>query len=62
MIVIGISQADPYEGCFITFQQPFSVCLRGKLIQVKTYIYELMDVDHFTFEKSIDFESEKNVE
>ena len=53
--MIGISQTAPYKGCFITFQQPFSVCLRGKLIQVRMPLYKLMDLDHFTIEKKYQF-------
>ena len=60
MVMIGISQTAPYKVCFITFQQPFSVCLRGKLIQVKISLYKLMDLDHFTIEESINFKSKKN--
>ena len=57
--MIGIPLIDPYNGCFIAFQQPFSVCLNGKPIKVKIFIYKLIYLDHFTIEKSINFESEK---
>ena len=55
--MIGKAQTDPQKGCFITFQQPFyvHVCLRGKLIQVKMSLYELMDLDHFTIEEKYQF-------
>ena len=39
----------------MTFQQPFYVCLRGKLIQVKISLYKLMDLDHFTIEEKYQF-------
>ena len=42
MVMIGIAQTDPYKGCFITFQLPFSVYLRGKVIQVKMSLYKMM--------------------
>ena len=48
--MVAIAWTDPYKGCFITIQLPFSVCLRGKLIQVKMSPYKLWDLDHFTIE------------
>ena len=44
-VMIGIEQTDSYNGCFITFQQSFLVCLRGKLIQVKMSLYKLMEME-----------------
>ena len=37
---------------------PFPVCLRGKLIQVKMFLYKLTDLYHFTIEENINYESE----
>ena len=31
------------------------VCLKGKLIQVKTPLYKLMDLDHSTIEEKYQF-------
>ena len=53
--MIGIAQTDPYKECFITFQQLFQVCLRGKLIQVSMSLLKLMDLDHFTIEDKYQF-------
>ena len=50
--MIGKAQTDP---CFVTFQQPFYVCLRGKLIQVNMSLCKLMDLDHFTIEEKYQF-------
>ena len=52
--MIGIAQTDPHKGCLVTFQLPFSVYLRGKLIQVKC-LYTLMDLDHFTIDEKYQF-------
>ena len=53
--MIGTAQTDPHKGCLITFQQYFSVYLRGKLIQVKMSLYKLMDMDHFTIDEKYEF-------
>ena len=42
---------DLYKVFFKTFKLPFSVCLRGKLIQVKMFLYKLTDLGHFTIEE-----------
>ena len=55
MVMIGIAQTDPYKRCFITFQLPFSVYLRGKVIQVKMPLYKMMDLYHFTTEEKYQF-------
>ena len=46
---------DWYKGCFITFLLRFSVCLKGKLIQVKMSLCKLMDLDHFTIAQKYQF-------
>ena len=53
--MIGTAQTDPHKGCLITFQQPCSVYLRGKVIQVKISLYKLMDLDHFTIDEKYQF-------
>ena len=40
-----------YEGCLITFQLSFAVCLRDKLIEVKMLPYKAIAFDHFTIEE-----------
>ena len=54
-VMIGMAQTYSHKGCLITFQQPFPVYLRGKLIQIKMTLYKLMDLDHFTIEKKYQF-------
>ena len=55
MVMIGMTQADPYKGCYITFQLPLSIYIRDKLIQVKMSLYKLMDLDHFTIDEKYQF-------
>ena len=59
LVTIGMTQSDPYKGCYITFQLPFSVYLRGKLIQVKIPYINGWTWITLPLTKSINFESEK---
>ena len=59
--MIGITQTHPNKGCFITFQQPLSVCLRDKLGEVKIPLEELMDLDHITIDEKYQFCKWKNI-
>ena len=53
--MIGTAQTDPHKWCLITFQQPFSVYLRGKVIQVKISLYKLMDFDYLSIDEKYQF-------
>ena len=59
--MIGIAQTDPHKGCLKTFQQAFSVHLRGKLIQVEMARMNPWTWITLPLTKSISFKSEKNI-